>query len=62
MVEVKKDNGARYSLKLLLQESIEQCRNGMTDQFSYILQWVLIVLSAPLKIVFARNNLFLGTI
>jgi hypothetical protein len=37
MREEKKDEGARYPIKLLLEEALEKQRNTMMDNFSQIL-------------------------
>ena len=40
MADKKKDEGAGYLIKILLEESLEKHRNAMMDNFSQILQWM----------------------
>ena len=39
MGEEKKDEGARYPIKIFLKEALEKQKNAMMDNFAWILQW-----------------------
>jgi hypothetical protein len=38
MGDEKKDEGARYPIKIFLEEALEKKRNAMMDNFAQILQ------------------------